>query len=121
MRHPALSALTEAERHILEDLPPLTEAELKVLGPRYGRGVGMKIPPLDGFTLPEGVTHTCAEHMPCPACDAVEEEMARRAKIVTRCDDIIEVRDGHKDTGGWSGRLDAKRHSIQRSHGDRNH
>lgn len=81
MRHPTLSALTEAERHILEDLPTLTESELKVLGPRYGGGVAMKIPPLEGFTLPYGVKHTCGDALfPCPACTAVEGEIARRGR-----------------------------------------
>jgi hypothetical protein len=81
MKHPALSALTEAELAIFE-LSPLTEAELKVLGSRYGNHVGIHIPPLEGFTLPEGVSHTCTEQTsaPCPACVAVEEEMVRRSK-----------------------------------------
>jgi hypothetical protein len=81
MRHPAFSALTEAELHILEDLPTLTESELKVLGPRYGGGVAVKIPPLEGFTLPDGAEHACGDALfPCPACTAVEEEMASRGK-----------------------------------------
>jgi hypothetical protein len=81
MKHPALSALTEAELAIF-DLRPLTAAELAVLGPRCGNPVGIHIPPLDDFVLPEGVTHTCAEQgSPCPACTAVDEELLRRAKI----------------------------------------
>lgn len=82
MRHPALFALTAAELGIF-DLPPLTEAEEKVLGPRHGCHAGMRITPLDGFSLPEGAKHTCAEqgHVPCPACTAVEEEIERRKAL----------------------------------------
>jgi hypothetical protein len=79
-----LSSLTPAELAIFT-LPPLTPAELAVLGPRYDYTPPPKIdrgahrpdaaPDLD---LPEGVKHDFDHNLPCPACAAIDEAMQRR-------------------------------------------
>jgi len=80
-----LSSLTPTELTVFA-LPPLTRAELAVLGLKYAYTPPPKIdrgahrpdaaPDLD---LPEGVKHDF-DHpgLPCPACTAIEEAM--RAK-----------------------------------------
>jgi hypothetical protein len=84
----------------IDQLPPLTEAEQKVLGPRYGNSMGdVRVLPLENFTLPEGVLHTCVDNnVPCPACEAVDAEIARRKlcghfalDMYGRCENCFEV------------------------------
>ena len=57
----------------VDQLPPLTPAELTVLGPRYHESVKPHVPVR--AVTPDDPSHTCGDSIqPCPACEAAEIE-----------------------------------------------
>jgi hypothetical protein len=68
-----LSSLTPAELAVFA-LPPLTEAELAVLGPRHEYLISPKAPVR--ASRPDDPSHTCMDcsTRPSPACEAAEIE-----------------------------------------------